>query len=76
MLTYASIRAGIIAIALKVGNVQIVPVYAFGHSDLWTPLQDPFGVMSRLSIALNVSVIFFTGRWLWPFGPAQRLPGI
>lgn len=39
-------RKAILAIALKVGDVQVVPVYAFGHSTLWRLLQDPFGVRS------------------------------
>jgi 1-acyl-sn-glycerol-3-phosphate acyltransferase len=67
-------RTGIIAIALKVGNVQIVPVYAFGHSQAWEILQDRFGLMRRLSTWLNVSLVLFIGRWFWPFGPARRLP--
>lgn len=62
------------AIALKVGGVQIVPVYGFGHSKLWTVLQDPFGIMERISVMANISVVAFLGRWGWPFGPARREP--
>lgn len=71
---YINSRKGIVAIALKVGNVQIVPVYGFGHSGLWTPIQDPWGIMQAISNKINVSLVAFYGRWGWPLGPSRRKP--
>ena len=57
-------RKAIAAIALKAG-CPIVPVYGFGHTSLWTAVTDPFGILEKISIALNVSVCPFYGRWGW-----------
>lgn len=54
-------RKAILAIALKAG-VPIVPVYAFGHSSLWTVVADPFRILERLSIAMDVALCPFYGR--------------
>merc|ERR1711972_4323 len=68
-------RKGIVKIALTTG-VPLVPIYGFGHSSLWRIVVDPFRILERISIALNVSVVPFCGRpWgLLPFGPPYRLP--
>jgi hypothetical protein len=64
-------RKAIVAIALKAG-VPLVPVYSFGHSELWTILTDPIGLMEKLSILLDLSIVPFVGRFLLPFGPPRR----
>jgi 2-acylglycerol O-acyltransferase 2 len=64
-------RKAIVAIALKAG-VPLVPVYGFGHSQLWTILTDPLGVMERLSIMLDLSIVPFIGRMFLLFGPPRR----
>jgi len=68
-------RKGIVKIALTTGT-PIVPVYGFGHSSMWRILVDPFGILERISLALNVSVVPFCGRpfGLLPFGPPYRTP--
>lgn len=68
-------RKGIVKIALTTG-APLVPVYGFGHSELWRILVDPFGILEKISLALNVSVTPFCGRpWgLLPFGPPYRTP--
>ena len=60
-------------IALKTG-VPIIPVYQFGVTSLWTIVVDPFKIMERLSVWLNISIVPFYGRWGWPMGPPSRLP--
>mmetsp|Transcript_34529 Transcript_34529/g.111193 ORF Transcript_34529/g.111193 Transcript_34529/m.111193 type:complete len:359 (-) Transcript_34529:234-1310(-) len=65
-------RKAIVAIALKAG-VPIVPVYGFGHSSLWTVVADPFRLLERLSVALDVALCPFYGRWGWPVGPPRRV---
>ena len=37
--------------------MPLVPVYSFGHSELWTILTDPFGILERLSIKLDLSIV-------------------
>jgi 1-acyl-sn-glycerol-3-phosphate acyltransferase len=64
-------RKAIVAIALKAG-VPLVPVYSFGHSELWTIITDSFGIMERLSILIDLSIVPFVGRMLLPFGPPRR----
>ncbi|KAL7553096.1 hypothetical protein ACHAWF_018743 [Thalassiosira exigua] len=66
-------RKGIVKIALRAG-VPIVPVYGFGHTSLWKVVVDPFGIMEKISIALDVSVCPFFGRFGWFLGPPQRTP--
>ena len=68
---YVKQRQAIAAIALKAG-VPIVPVYGFGHTALFSVVTDPFGILERISIALNVSVCPFYGRWGWPLGAPRR----
>ena len=70
---YVLQRKAIAALALR-ANCAIVPVYGFGHTSLWTVVTDPFGLLERLSIALNVSVCPFYGRWGWPLGAPRRQP--
>lgn len=65
-------RKAIVAIALKAG-VPLVPVYGFGHSALWTVVADPFRLLERLSVAMDVSLCPFYGRWGWPVGPPRRV---
>lgn len=69
---YIQRRKGIVAIAMQAGNCRIVPVYGFGHSTSWTMLTDPFGILERLSIYCNVSLVSFFGRFGIPFGPPRR----
>jgi len=68
-------RKGIVKIALTTGT-PLVPAFAFGHSCLWRIVVDPFGILERISLALNASVVPFCGRpWgLLPFGPPFRQP--
>ena len=35
-------------------------------------VTDPFGLLEKLSVALDVSVCPFYGRWGWPLGPPRR----
>ena len=37
-------------------------------------VTDPFGLLERLSVALDVSVCPFYGRWGWPLGAPRRTP--
>eukprot|EP00392_Amoebophrya_sp_AT5.2_P002646 g2651.t1 len=64
-------RKGIVKIALRT-KTPIVPVYVFGHHELYTVLQDPFGILAKLSTAANVSILPFLGRWFIPYGPTKR----
>eukprot|EP00434_Breviolum_minutum_P019144 symbB.v1.2.016873.t3/scaffold1300.1/size126151/10 len=66
-------RKGIVKIALQSG-ASLVPVYGFGHSELWTKLLDPFGFLERISIALDISLVPFFGLGGWPLGPTNRVP--
>lgn len=70
---YLKKRKGIVKIALRTGT-PIVPVYGFGHTDLWTIKVDPFGILQRLSLAVEASITPFFGRWWWPLGPPVRQP--
>jgi len=64
-------RKGIIKIALRAG-VPIVPVYGFGHTQMYDVYVDPFGIMAWLSKKLDVSITPFFGRWNWFMGPPKR----
>lgn len=68
-------RKGIIKIALTTG-ASVVPVFGFGHSGLWRIIVDPFGLLQKLSIHLNLAIAPFLGRpcGLLPFGPPYRIP--
>jgi 1-acyl-sn-glycerol-3-phosphate acyltransferase len=66
-------RKGIIKIALRAG-APIVPVYAFGHTSLYTIWQDPFGILKAISVALDAALIPFFGRFYWFLGPPSRVP--
>ena len=66
-------RKGIIKIALRAG-VPIIPVYGFGHTQLYTVFQDPFGILKALSIALDTALTPFFGRFGWFLGPPYRRP--
>lgn len=35
---------------------------------------DPFGILERISIRINVSLVPFVGRWGLPFGGPTRAP--
>jgi len=64
-------RRGICKIALK-ANVAIVPVYGFGHTDIYDVVVDPFGILRYLSAKLGISLSPFFGRWGWFMGPPKR----
>ena len=50
-----------------------VCMYAgFGHTELWSVVQDPFGLVRRLSVYLDISLTFGLGRFFIPFGPPAR----
>ncbi|CAD7961990.1 unnamed protein product [Amoebophrya sp. A120] len=66
-------RKGIVKIALKTGK-PLIPVYAFGQSELYSVLQDPFGILATVSTKLNVSILPFFGRFGMPYGPPYRKP--
>lgn len=55
-------RKAICAIALQCG-VDIVPAYCFGTNDLWSIAQDPFGILRKLSIYLDISLTPGIGRF-------------
>ena len=61
-------RKAIVKIALRQGT-PLVPVYCFGHTELWTVVADPFGILRALSVRLNVSLSPFFGRFGWPRAP-------
>lgn len=64
-------RKGICKIALK-ANVAIVPIYGFGHTEIYDVVVDPFGILQFLSAKLHLSLTPFFGRWGWFMGPAKR----
>jgi len=64
-------RKGICKIALKAG-MAIVPIYGFGHTDIYDVVVDPFGILQFLSAKLHMSLTPFFGRWGWFMGPAKR----
>lgn len=64
-------RKGIVKIALK-ANAALVPVYGFGHAEVYDILVDPFGIMKYLSITFGVSLTPFFGRYKWFLGPPKR----
>jgi len=72
---YLNNRKGIVKIALRTGT-PIVPVYGFGHNQMWNIKVDPFGILKAISLKLNTSVVPFFGRpWgMWFIGPPFRVP--
>jgi len=72
---YVKQRKGIVKIALATGT-PIVPIFGFGHSELWRIIVDPWGILEKVSLALGVSVTPFCGLpfGLLPFGPPYRTP--
>jgi 1-acyl-sn-glycerol-3-phosphate acyltransferase len=72
-LAYVKKRKGIIKIALKAG-APIIPVYAFGHTSLYSVLVDPFNILKRLSLQMEMSLTPFYGRFYWFLGPPRRIP--
>jgi hypothetical protein len=58
-------RGGICKLALQHG-VPIVPGYLFGNSKCLHVWHDPLGIMRWLSRKLQVSLVFFWGRWGLP----------
>lgn len=66
-------RKQICAIA-KSSNAEIVPAFVFGGSEIHTPLLDPFGIISEISIRMNVSFVAYLGSGNIPFGPPRRVP--
>lgn len=70
---FLSARKGVVKIALTTGT-DLVPIYWFGHTALWSALVDPFHILEWISVKFNISIVPFYGRWGWPFGPARRIP--
>lgn len=70
---YVKKRKGIVKIALRAG-VPIVPVYAFGHTEAWDVVVDPFGILESLSNKFGAALSPFFGRWGWFLGPPRRVP--
>ena len=42
-------RKGIVKIALRKG-APLVPAYCFGHTELWTIVTDPLGILQATSL--------------------------
>jgi len=72
-IAYLKKRKGIVKIALRAG-VPLVPVYGFGHTQLWNVVVDPFGILEKLSVKLDTSLCPFFGRFGWFLGPPHRVP--
>ena len=45
-------RKGIVKIALRKG-APLVPAYCFGHTELWTIVTDPLGILQVTSLTLT-----------------------
>lgn len=69
---YIEKRHGFIRTALKEGSL-LVPVYCFGHSQLYDVYPDEHSFVARLSRRLQFSLIWFWGaRWCPPL--PRRVP--
>lgn len=58
-------KKGLAKLSLKTG-IPLVPAYSLGNTGVYTPLFDGFGVMEKLSRALQVSIFGFYGRFGLP----------
>ena len=47
-------RKGIVKIALRKG-APLVPAYCFGHTELWTVVTDPVGILQVTSLTLPLT---------------------
>eukprot|EP00964_Phaeocystis_antarctica_P128617 scaffold92411_cov69-Phaeocystis_antarctica.AAC.3 len=50
-------RKGIVKIALRKG-APLVPAYCFGHTELWTIVTDPLGILQASSLTLTRTLTF------------------
>lgn len=60
-------RVGFCKVALQTGAC-LVPVYVLGAQQAWTRHFGPASLFARLSSALRVSLVVWSGRWGLPFG--------
>lgn len=69
---YFETRKGFIELALKQGST-LVPMYCFGHSQLYDVYPSPKSWLARASRRWKFSLIFFWGEWWMPPLP-RRVP--
>jgi hypothetical protein len=55
-------RKGVARLALQTG-ASVTPMYCFGNTGMYQCVSDPFGLMQYFSRKLQVSLIWFAGRW-------------
>eukprot|EP00397_Hematodinium_sp_SG-2012_P022965 GEMP01023835.1.p1 GENE.GEMP01023835.1~~GEMP01023835.1.p1 ORF type:complete len:363 (+),score=33.72 GEMP01023835.1:81-1169(+) len=72
-IAYLLERKQICAIA-KGAKAEIIPCFIFGTTELFTPILDPFGIIAKITIKLNVSLVPFLGAGYIPFGAPRRAP--
>ena len=70
---YIQNRKGFIKLALELG-APLVPVFCFGHSQLYDVYPGPDSWIARLSRRLQFSIIWFWGKWWWPALPNNETP--
>lgn len=70
-IAHVNARKGIVKIALRAG-APLIPVYGFGHTSLWKVVVDPFGILEKLSVKMDVSLTPFVSfmmmrmlAWRW-----------